>query len=122
MTSGTVAKLSANGELIAVTQRNVLDIFDGQGKRLQSPKLRGFGHKFVCWSADEKVLFAGSEEGGETAATIMSIIATCKRLGINPFVYMKDVLSRFASAKTSQIEDFLPDRWLALKDAQSHPT
>jgi transposase len=67
-------------------------------------------------------LFAGSEEGGRTAATIMSIIETCKRLSINPFEYMKDVLTRFPSAKTSQIDDFLPDRWLALRHSQSHPT
>ena len=68
-------------------------------------------------------LFAGSEEGGHTAATIMSIIETCKRLRINPFEYMKDVLTRFPSVKTSQIDDFLPDRWLALKQqTQSPPT
>lgn len=66
-------------------------------------------------------LFAGSEEGGHTAATIMSIIETCKRLGINPFAYMKDVLTRFPSAKTSQIDDFLPDRWLALRQNQPQP-
>jgi transposase len=63
-------------------------------------------------------LFAGSEEGGQTAAAIMSIIETCKRLGINPFEYLKDVLTRFPSAKTSQIDDFLPDRWLALRNSQ----
>jgi len=57
-------------------------------------------------------LFAGSEEGGQTAATLMSLIESCKRLGKNPFEYMKDVLTRFPSAKTSQIDDFLPDRWL----------
>jgi transposase len=60
-------------------------------------------------------LFAGSEEGGKTAATLMSLIETCKRLGINPFAYLKDVLTRFPSAKTSQVDDFLPDRWLASK-------
>ncbi|MBV8176543.1 MAG: IS66 family transposase [Verrucomicrobia bacterium] len=60
-------------------------------------------------------LFAGSEEGGHTAATLMSLIETCKRLRINPFEYMKDVLTRFPSAKTSQIDDFLPDRWLQLR-------
>jgi transposase len=64
-------------------------------------------------------LFAGSEEGGHTAATIMSLIETCKRLGINPFEYMKDLLTRFPSAKTSEIDDFLPDRWLAAKQAQA---
>ena len=63
-------------------------------------------------------MFAGSEEGGETAATIMSLIETCKRLDINPFEYLKDVLTRFPFAKTSQIDDFLPDRWLALRQVQ----
>jgi transposase len=58
-------------------------------------------------------LFAGSEEGGKTAATIMSLIETCKRLGINPVEYLKDVLTRLPSAKTSEIDEFLPDRWLA---------
>ncbi len=64
-------------------------------------------------------LFAGSEEGGQTAATIMSIVETCKRLGINPFEYMKDVLTRLPSATSSQIDDFLPDRWLVLRQTQS---
>jgi len=62
-------------------------------------------------------LFTGSEEGGHTAATMMSLMETCKRLGINPFEYMKDLLTRFPSAKTSEIDDFLPDRWLAAKRA-----
>lgn len=64
-------------------------------------------------------LFAGSEEGGYTAVTIVSLIETCKRLRINPFEYMKDVLARFPSAKTSQIDDFLPDRWLRLRRTES---
>jgi transposase len=67
-------------------------------------------------------LFAGSEEGGHTAATIMSLIESCKRLRINPFEYMKDVLTRFPSAKTSQVDSFLPDRWFALKQNESPPT
>lgn len=66
-------------------------------------------------------LFAGSEDGGKTAATIMSIIETCKRLDINPFEYMKDVLTRFPSAKTSDIDNILPRRWLALSNAQLAP-
>lgn len=64
-------------------------------------------------------LFAGSNEGGHTAATIMSLIETCKRLGINPVEYMKDVLTRLPAAKTSQVDDFLPDRWLDQRKAQS---
>jgi transposase len=60
-------------------------------------------------------LFAGSEEGGHTAATLMSLIESCKRLKINPFEYLKDCLTRFPSANTSEINDYLPDRWLDLR-------
>jgi len=49
----------------------------------------------------------------------MSLIESCKRLNINPFECIKDVLTRFPSAKTSQIDDFLPDRWLELKQSQT---
>lgn len=66
-------------------------------------------------------LFAGSEEGGKSAATILSLVETCKRLGINPFEYLKDILIELPSAKISQIDEYLPDRWLALQKARSDP-
>jgi len=63
--------------------------------------------------------FAGSEEGGKTAATIMSLIESRKRLDINSFEYLKDVLTRFPSSKTSQVDDLLPDNWRALRQQHS---
>jgi hypothetical protein len=62
-------------------------------------------------------LFAGSENGAKTAATLMSLIESYKRLDSNPFEYLKDVLTRFPSSTLSQLDDFLPDRWLALQKA-----
>ena len=56
-------------------------------------------------------LFAGSDEGGQTAATLMSLCATCKELGIDPFVYLRDVLIRVSTHPNSRIEELLPDRW-----------
>jgi transposase len=56
-------------------------------------------------------LFAGSDEGGRTAATLMSLCATCKELGIDPFVYLRDVLTRVSTHPNSRIEELLPDRW-----------
>jgi transposase len=56
-------------------------------------------------------LFAGSMQGGRTAAIWMSIIQTCRLHGLDPFDYVKDVLTRLPSASTGQIDDFLPDRW-----------
>ncbi|UCD53627.1 MAG: transposase domain-containing protein, partial [Phycisphaerales bacterium] len=38
--------------------------------------------------------FAGSDAGAERTAVIYSLIATCKLCGIDPFVYLRDVLDR----------------------------
>ncbi len=56
-------------------------------------------------------LFCGSVQGGRTAAVWMSIIQTCRLHKIDPFDYVKDVLTRLPSASTGQIDQFLPDRW-----------
>jgi transposase len=61
-------------------------------------------------------LFAGSVEGGRTAAVWMSIIQTCRLHEIDPFEYLKDVLTRLPSTSTGQIDQFLPDRWQELRD------
>lgn len=58
-------------------------------------------------------LFAGSIEGGQTAAIYMTLIQTCHRLGIDPFEYLKDVFTRLPSTPISEIDQFLPDRWKA---------
>jgi transposase len=56
-------------------------------------------------------MFAGSEDGGETAAIHASIVNTCKRLGINPFNYLRDVLTRLGANPSCDIDELLPDRW-----------
>lgn len=57
----------------------------------------------------------GSEAGGRTAATLYSVVGTCKHLGIDPFAYLKDALpGLFALGETpavGQLLDWLPDRW-----------
>ena len=61
-------------------------------------------------------LFAGSIEGGHTAATWMTIVQTCRRHEIDPFVYLKDVFTRMPAARTSEIDQFLPDKWKELQN------
>jgi hypothetical protein len=56
-------------------------------------------------------LFAGSDEGGRTAATLMSLCASCKELRIDPFAYLRDVLDRVSTHAASRIEERWPDRW-----------
>nr|MDQ3002839.1 IS66 family transposase [Fibrobacterota bacterium] len=41
-------------------------------------------------------MFAGSFDGAHSAATIFSLVMTCKFLGIDPWAYLKDTLSRVA--------------------------
>ena len=40
--------------------------------------------------------FFGSSRGGRTAAVLMSFIASCQRLKVNPWAYLHDVLGRIA--------------------------
>jgi transposase len=58
----------------------------------------------------------GSEVGGRTAATLYSIVGTCKHLLIDPWAYLREALPGvFALGEESSVEqlrDWLPDRWL----------
>jgi transposase len=56
-------------------------------------------------------LFYGSETGGHTAAVLTSFTATCKRLGINPWLYLKDVLTRLPVCPPDQHATLLTDAW-----------
>jgi transposase len=58
-------------------------------------------------------LFVGSGRGGETAAVLYTLVATCKRLRIDPFAYLRNVFTRLPEIATDKpLEDLLPDRWI----------
>lgn len=61
-------------------------------------------------------LFCGSDNGGRTAATLVSICASCKRHGIDPWAYMRDVLVRVSTEPASRVRELLPDRWKAERE------
>ena len=56
-------------------------------------------------------LFAGSERGGEAAATFFTLISSAKRQGVNPYEYLRDVFMRLAARKAPDLDELLPDRW-----------
>ena len=68
-------------------------------------------------------LFLGSEEGGKTAATLYSITATCKRHGLDPWYYLREMLRILPtipeSAHATELPKLLPDRW-AGSERQTH--
>jgi len=59
-------------------------------------------------------LFMGSEAGGKAAATYMTLLATCKRAGVNPFLYFQDLFGRIMSHSTHKLEELLPGNWRPL--------
>jgi len=65
-------------------------------------------------------LFAGSDNGGRTAATLFSLIATCQRHKVEPFAYLRDVLIRLATTPVSQLDALLPGCWKPVADAAVH--
>ena len=56
-------------------------------------------------------LFAGSERGGEAAAIVLSFIESAKLHGLNPYAYLRDLLTRLPSAKPADLDSLLPDAW-----------
>jgi transposase len=58
-------------------------------------------------------MFAGSDDGGRRAAILYSTVASCKRHGVDPFAYVRDVLDRVSIHPASGIAALLPDHWHA---------
>ena len=55
-------------------------------------------------------LFAGSDDGGERAASIYSLIGTAKLNGLDPEAYLRHVLERVAEHPIDRIDELLPWR------------
>lgn len=58
-------------------------------------------------------LFFGSDNGGRTGAVLTSLIATCKRLGVDSFAYLRDIFERISTHPKSRLAELLPDQWKA---------
>jgi len=62
-------------------------------------------------------LFTGSREAGQSAAVLFSLISSAERHGLNPRVYLEDLIRKMrglsAEPTDEQLEPYLPDRWEA---------
>ena len=56
-------------------------------------------------------LFVGSLVAGKSAATIMSLIQTCRKLGHNPEEYLVDVLAKIPNLHKDHFHTLLPQNW-----------
>ena len=58
--------------------------------------------------------FFGSDNGGKTAAVLQRLISTCKRSGVAPFAWLRDVLSRISQRRITRLSELLPHNWKLL--------
>ncbi|KPX35950.1 hypothetical protein ALO69_200084 [Pseudomonas ficuserectae] len=64
--------------------------------------IAGLGH-FDCRSLQLR--------SGKRAAAIMSLIQSARLNGHDPYVYLKDVLTRLPTQRASEIDQLLPHNW-----------
>jgi len=66
-------------------------------------------------------LFVGSPRGGETAARLLSLVVSCRRLHMDSFLYLRDVFTRLPDLPADRLDDLLPARWLGSHPEARHP-
>jgi hypothetical protein len=83
----------------------LLDIDNNEGENA----VRGIALGRKNW------LFCGSDRGGRAAAIHFSLLASCKRHGHDPWVYLRDVLTRLPTmlpaASEEELLSLLPHLW-----------
>jgi transposase len=73
-----------------------------------------------CTIGRKNFLFFGSDRGGRTAAILYSLMASCKSNSVEPWAYVRDLLTRLATTagngslpQLETLAPLLPDAWLA---------
>lgn len=94
--------------LVRYTEDGDLDIDNGRSERA----LRGIAVGRSNW------LFAGSEDGGQRAAVLYSLISTCKLHRVDPEAYLRDVFRRLPSHPADQAHELTPVAWARARSEQ----
>jgi hypothetical protein len=62
-------------------------------------------------------LFFGDAQAGQRSAVLYTIIENCRRRGVEPFTYLRDVLTRLPQMTNWQIKGVTPKAWAKTKPA-----
>lgn len=62
-------------------------------------------------------LFIGEAEAGHRGAILYTIVESCRRRGIEPLAYLRDVLTQLPTMTISQVQNITPQAWA---NAQRH--
>jgi transposase len=56
-------------------------------------------------------LFIGDADAGERSAIVYTVIENCRRRGLDPYAYLRDVLTRLPNMTNWQIPEVTPQAW-----------
>ena len=56
-------------------------------------------------------IFVAAERGGHVAATMYSLIGTCRLNGVEPQAWLQDVLTRLPAQPMNRLDELLPFNW-----------
>ena len=64
-------------------------------------------------------LFVGSLDAGERYANVLTVLLNCELAGVNPYVYLVDVIDKIAADwPAGRVTELLPRAWLAARQAE----
>jgi hypothetical protein len=117
----TLIRLKSNGRNLpqsllgiaidyALGQWRTLDVYLGDGRveidnNLVENAIRPTALGKKNW------LFMGDADAGERGAILYTVIESCRRRGIDPYAYLKDVLTRLPRMTNHQIPEVTPAAW-----------
>lgn len=64
-------------------------------------------------------LFFGAPDAGRRGAIIYTIIESCRRHGIDPYTYLRDVFTRLPTMTTGQVASITPEAWAKARRLES---
>jgi hypothetical protein len=60
-------------------------------------------------------LFIGDGEAGDRGAILYTVVESCRRRGIDPYEYLRDVLERIPGTLAKDLESLTPSGWAAAR-------
>jgi transposase len=111
----TVGKLSGKLELAqafryTITRREALTRFVTDGRLEADNNVAENAMRGIALGR-RNYLFAGSDSGGERAASIYTLVASAKLNGLNPETYLRDLLAKITDGHTiNRINELVPWR------------
>lgn len=77
--------------------------------KIQFLRLCGALHKKDDW------LVVGGGEAGDRGAILYTVVESCRRRGIDPYEYLRDVLERIVGTLAKDLESLTPSGWAAAR-------